>query len=215
MVSGSSPYGFVLDPQKARRTPIAASSASSWAARPLDTASRLAVILASRGADRKVTGVTSVPSSIRSVMPARKRQLAGEAQSAEQYDFSDVAVLDCLLQIPQVGRAWDPNPGAYVTGIGRREVPRLGPGRSSEGSRSPSPLPTMARNASEDTTSAFAKCSRAHVDFPNRRRRRGRSGQGSGQESESRVGHQRPWCTTSSRPRRPRRSDGESASGSR
>jgi alkanesulfonate monooxygenase SsuD/methylene tetrahydromethanopterin reductase-like flavin-dependent oxidoreductase (luciferase family) len=37
------------------------------------------------------------------------------AQSAERTGFTAIAVMDHLLQIPQVGRAWDPIPEAYVT----------------------------------------------------------------------------------------------------
>jgi len=37
------------------------------------------------------------------------------AQQAESVGFSAIAVMDHLLQIPQVGRAWDPIPEAYVT----------------------------------------------------------------------------------------------------
>ncbi|MDQ4039229.1 MAG: LLM class flavin-dependent oxidoreductase [Actinomycetota bacterium] len=41
--------------------------------------------------------------------------LAGVARSAEEVGFSCLAVMDHLLQIPQVGRAWDPIPEAYVS----------------------------------------------------------------------------------------------------
>ena len=41
--------------------------------------------------------------------------LATVARSAEEVGFSALAVMDHLLQIPQVGRAWDPIPEAYVT----------------------------------------------------------------------------------------------------
>ncbi|MBA3338890.1 MAG: LLM class flavin-dependent oxidoreductase [Geodermatophilaceae bacterium] len=41
--------------------------------------------------------------------------LAGVARSAENSGFSALAVMDHLLQIPQVGRAWEPMPEAYVT----------------------------------------------------------------------------------------------------
>lgn len=41
--------------------------------------------------------------------------LARVAQTAEAVGFSGLAVMDHLLQIPQVGRAWDPLPEAYVT----------------------------------------------------------------------------------------------------
>ena len=37
------------------------------------------------------------------------------AQTAEQAGFAAIAVMDHLLQIPQVGRVWDPIPEAYVT----------------------------------------------------------------------------------------------------
>jgi alkanesulfonate monooxygenase SsuD/methylene tetrahydromethanopterin reductase-like flavin-dependent oxidoreductase (luciferase family) len=37
------------------------------------------------------------------------------AQNAEAVGFSGIAVMDHLLQIPQVGRAWDPIPEAYIT----------------------------------------------------------------------------------------------------
>jgi alkanesulfonate monooxygenase SsuD/methylene tetrahydromethanopterin reductase-like flavin-dependent oxidoreductase (luciferase family)/predicted kinase len=37
------------------------------------------------------------------------------AQTAERAGFAAIAVMDHLLQIPQVGRAWDPIPEAYVT----------------------------------------------------------------------------------------------------
>lgn len=37
------------------------------------------------------------------------------ARTAEQAGFAGVAVMDHLLQIPQVGRIWDPIPEAYVT----------------------------------------------------------------------------------------------------
>jgi alkanesulfonate monooxygenase SsuD/methylene tetrahydromethanopterin reductase-like flavin-dependent oxidoreductase (luciferase family)/predicted kinase len=37
------------------------------------------------------------------------------AQHAERVGFSGIAVMDHLLQIPQVGRAWNPLPEAYVT----------------------------------------------------------------------------------------------------
>jgi alkanesulfonate monooxygenase SsuD/methylene tetrahydromethanopterin reductase-like flavin-dependent oxidoreductase (luciferase family)/predicted kinase len=37
------------------------------------------------------------------------------AQHAEAAGFSGIALMDHLLQIPQVGRAWDPIPEAYVT----------------------------------------------------------------------------------------------------
>ena len=37
------------------------------------------------------------------------------AVTAEQVGFSAIGVMDHLLQIPQVGRAWDPIPEAYVT----------------------------------------------------------------------------------------------------
>ncbi len=37
------------------------------------------------------------------------------AVAAEQAGFSSVSVMDHLLQIPQVGRVWDPIPEAYVT----------------------------------------------------------------------------------------------------
>jgi alkanesulfonate monooxygenase SsuD/methylene tetrahydromethanopterin reductase-like flavin-dependent oxidoreductase (luciferase family) len=44
------------------------------------------------------------------------RQWLGEvARSAENARFTAIAVMDHLLQIPQVGRAWDPIPEAYVT----------------------------------------------------------------------------------------------------
>ena len=41
--------------------------------------------------------------------------LAQVASTAEQVGFASLAVMDHLLQIPQVGRAWDPIPEAYVT----------------------------------------------------------------------------------------------------
>lgn len=41
--------------------------------------------------------------------------LRGVAVAAEQAGFAAVSVMDHLLQIPQVGRAWDPIPEAYVT----------------------------------------------------------------------------------------------------
>lgn len=41
--------------------------------------------------------------------------LAEVARSAESIGFSALAVMDHLLQIPQVGRTWDPLPEAYVT----------------------------------------------------------------------------------------------------
>lgn len=41
--------------------------------------------------------------------------LSDLARTAEAVGFSDLAVMDHLLQIPQVGRAWDPLPEAYVT----------------------------------------------------------------------------------------------------
>jgi len=37
------------------------------------------------------------------------------AQEAERVGFSAITVMDHLLQIPQVGRVWDPIPEAYVT----------------------------------------------------------------------------------------------------
>jgi len=37
------------------------------------------------------------------------------AQAAERVGFAAIAVMDHLLQIPQVGRIWDPIPEAYVT----------------------------------------------------------------------------------------------------
>ncbi|MET0865441.1 MAG: LLM class flavin-dependent oxidoreductase [Nakamurella sp.] len=37
------------------------------------------------------------------------------AQRAERVGFSAIALMDHLLQIPQVGRVWDPIPEAYVT----------------------------------------------------------------------------------------------------
>ncbi len=48
--------------------------------------------------------------------PTRPRQwLAEVARTAEQAGFAGIAVMDHLLQIPQVGRVWDPIPEAYVT----------------------------------------------------------------------------------------------------
>ncbi len=44
-----------------------------------------------------------------------RRWLADVARTAEQAGFAGIAVMDHLLQIPQVGRAWDPIPEAYVT----------------------------------------------------------------------------------------------------
>jgi alkanesulfonate monooxygenase SsuD/methylene tetrahydromethanopterin reductase-like flavin-dependent oxidoreductase (luciferase family)/predicted kinase len=44
-----------------------------------------------------------------------RRWLREVAQSAEGAGFAAIAVMDHLLQIPQVGRAWDPIPEAYVT----------------------------------------------------------------------------------------------------
>ncbi len=41
--------------------------------------------------------------------------LATVARAAEEVGFSSLAVMDHLIQIPQVGRAWDPLPEAYVT----------------------------------------------------------------------------------------------------
>lgn len=41
--------------------------------------------------------------------------LTDVARTAEAVGFSGLAVMDHLLQIPQVGRAWDPIPEAYVT----------------------------------------------------------------------------------------------------
>ena len=41
--------------------------------------------------------------------------LTAVARAAEDVGFAGVAVMDHLLQIPQVGRAWDPLPEAYVT----------------------------------------------------------------------------------------------------
>ena len=41
--------------------------------------------------------------------------LASVAEAAEQSGFAGVAVMDHLLQIPQVGRAWDPLPEAWTT----------------------------------------------------------------------------------------------------
>ena len=41
--------------------------------------------------------------------------LASVATAAERAGFAGIAVMDHLLQIPQVGRAWDPIPEAYVT----------------------------------------------------------------------------------------------------
>ena len=41
--------------------------------------------------------------------------LADVARTAEQAGFAAIAVMDHLLQIPQVGRVWDPIPEAYVT----------------------------------------------------------------------------------------------------
>ena len=48
--------------------------------------------------------------------PTGPRQwLADVARTAEQVGFAGLAVMDHLLQIPQVGRVWDPIPEAYVT----------------------------------------------------------------------------------------------------
>ena len=48
--------------------------------------------------------------------PAGPRQwLADVARTAEQAGFAKIAVMDHLLQIPQVGRVWDPIPEPYVT----------------------------------------------------------------------------------------------------
>ena len=44
-----------------------------------------------------------------------RRWLREVAQSTERTGFAAIAVMDHLLQIPQVGRAWDPIPEAYVT----------------------------------------------------------------------------------------------------
>jgi len=44
-----------------------------------------------------------------------RQWLADVARTAEQAGFAGIAVMDHLLQIPQVGRAWDPIPEAYVT----------------------------------------------------------------------------------------------------
>jgi len=44
-----------------------------------------------------------------------RRWLGEVARSAEQVGFAGIAVMDHLLQIPQVGRVWDPIPEAYVT----------------------------------------------------------------------------------------------------
>ncbi|MGS0683639.1 LLM class flavin-dependent oxidoreductase [Nakamurella sp. GG22] len=44
-----------------------------------------------------------------------RRWLRDVARAAEDSGFTAVAVMDHLLQIPQVGRAWDPIPEAYVT----------------------------------------------------------------------------------------------------
>ena len=41
--------------------------------------------------------------------------LRGVARAAEQAGFAALSVMDHLIQIPQVGRAWDPIPEAYVT----------------------------------------------------------------------------------------------------
>ena len=41
--------------------------------------------------------------------------LTSIARAAEESGFAGLAVMDHLLQIPQVGRAWDPLPEAYVT----------------------------------------------------------------------------------------------------
>ncbi len=41
--------------------------------------------------------------------------LGSVAEAAEQAGFGGVAVMDHLLQIPQVGRAWDPLPEAWTT----------------------------------------------------------------------------------------------------
>ncbi len=44
-----------------------------------------------------------------------RRWLRDVARAAEQAGFAGIAVMDHLLQIPQVGRVWDPIPEAYVT----------------------------------------------------------------------------------------------------
>ena len=41
--------------------------------------------------------------------------LVGVGQAAEQAGFAGLALMDHLIQIPQVGRAWDPIPEPYVT----------------------------------------------------------------------------------------------------
>ncbi len=46
---------------------------------------------------------------------APRSWLADVARTAEQAGFAAVAVMDHLLQIPQVGRVWDAIPEAYVT----------------------------------------------------------------------------------------------------
>lgn len=44
-----------------------------------------------------------------------RRWLSEIARTAEQVGFGSITVMDHLLQIPQVGRAWDPMPEAYLT----------------------------------------------------------------------------------------------------
>ena len=72
-------------------------------------------------ADNPVT--TTPPAALRfslqiSAFPWGKdprRWLRDVATTAEAAGFTGLAVMDHLLQIPQVGRAWDPIPEAYVT----------------------------------------------------------------------------------------------------
>ena len=47
--------------------------------------------------------------------PDPRRWLRDIAQAAEASGFAGIAVMDHLLQIPQVGRIWEPIPEAYVT----------------------------------------------------------------------------------------------------
>jgi alkanesulfonate monooxygenase SsuD/methylene tetrahydromethanopterin reductase-like flavin-dependent oxidoreductase (luciferase family) len=88
--------------------PSAAASASAASASAAD-AIRPAAALGRRG-PRFALQISAFP------WGAEPRGWLGTvARVAEEAGFAGVAVMDHLLQIPQVGRAWDPLPEAYVT----------------------------------------------------------------------------------------------------
>lgn len=113
-------FDVSTDPPKAADPPGSAAGGSSDVERPANPgeASTATRDLTSAIVNHPVSRTTLRFALQISAFPwgGSPRQWLGEvAAAAEEVGFASIAVMDHLLQIPQVGRVWDPIPEAYVT----------------------------------------------------------------------------------------------------